>query len=350
MNIIQFPIVVYLCRYQDKDSAGKFSRFVESYKKHPAGCDHLLIIIRKGFEKHESEWDKWTIPLYGISFKVRTYPDEHYTFGYLRLVMEDYPDQYILFCMATCEILVDNWLNLFMQHAQSNRILGCCGSYESANSNNSFDKKMRKLNQIRCSRFSALVKHNVFCLKMCPYLTNTSFLLRIKYKIKRNLYWLLQKKLNWEKFCLSNFYPFPNPALRTATFMVPPQLLKTIYYWPDIVSITSKNVEFLFESGKYSLSIQALIAGYELFVIGADGKAYPIEEWRNSKTFRSHQQENLIIADHHNRCYDAASDKVKKRLEEKSYGQGNVDLTSFWERIRCVDITEIPHFFKQKNG
>ncbi|MDR2410737.1 MAG: hypothetical protein LBE13_21865 [Bacteroidales bacterium] len=93
--------------------------------------------------------------------------------------------------------------------------------------------------------------------------------------------------------------------------MVPPRLLESIYYWPDAASILSKADEFLFESGKYSLSIQALIRCYELLVVGADGKAYSMEKWRNAKTYRSYNQENLVIADHHHRCYEAASAVMK---------------------------------------
>jgi hypothetical protein len=350
MNVILKPLVVYVSRYQDRYSFEKFSRFVESYKKHPSGVEHHLIIIRKGFEEYEYEWAKWIIQLEGISYEIRSYPDEHYVFGYLRLVMEDFPDQYILFCMATTEILIDNWLYLFMTHAQSNRILGCSGSYESFNSNFS-DKNVRKLNNKMCPRFSVSVRHSIFCSKQCPYRSNVSIFSfsSIKGEMKCKLYRLLGKKGRWEKFCIHNFYPFPNPALCTTGFMVPPRLLESIYYWPNVASILSKNDEFLFESGKYSLTVQALHMGYEVLVVGADSKTYSLAEWRKAKTFRSYNQENLIIANHHHRCYTAASDKMKRLFEKKTYGTGDVDLTSFWEQIQHINISEIPLFFNQKN-
>jgi hypothetical protein len=349
METILKPIVVYVCRCQDRYSFEKFSRFVESYKKHPSGIEHHLIIIRKGFDEYEYEWAKWVLLLEGISFELRTYPDEHYVFGYHRLVMEDHPDQYILFCVASCEILVDNWLALFMRHARNNRILSHGGSFESMYSDVS-NRIKYKWNHIRGKKICFSSTSKDYCLTRCPYYRNeTTFFSSIKCSLKELLRFLFGVRGKWEIFCSSNnFYPFPNPSLRTSALMVPPQLLKSIYYWPDVMSLSNKNQEFLFESGKYSLSIQALIAGYELLVVGADGKAYPMSEWRDSKTYRSFNQENLVIADHHTRCYEVASLTGKRTFEETVYGKGNVDLAPFFEQITHSDVSKISDFFNRE--
>jgi hypothetical protein len=354
MSIVLLPIVVYLCRYQDNDSAGKFSRFIESYKKYPAGCEHFLIIIRKGFEHHESEWSKWCIQLEEISYELRSYPDERYCFGYQRLIIEDHPDQYILFCTASTEILVDNWLALFMRHARNNRILGHCGSFQSMYSDSvkRRNKLRLRIGKPKCFPSSVLSAHNNllknYCLTRCPYPHNWTLFSSIKHMLKDLLRFLFCIKGKWDMFCNStNFYPFPNPVLRTSAFMIPPRILESIYYWPDVMSLSSKNQEFLFESGKYSLSIQALIAGYELLVVGADGKAYSMTEWQNSKTYRSFNQENLVIADHHTRCYEVASITGKRIFEEDVYGKGDVDITSFLEQIAHLDLSEVSDFFNR---
>jgi hypothetical protein len=36
------PVVVYVCRKQSDEAGESFTRFINSYKKHPAGCEHLL--------------------------------------------------------------------------------------------------------------------------------------------------------------------------------------------------------------------------------------------------------------------------------------------------------------------
>jgi hypothetical protein len=325
------PIVVYFSRYQDKDSAGKFSRFVESYKLHPAGLEHDLIIIRKGFGEHELEWKSWSSLLNGITYECRSFPDEHYTFGYMRLVIEEHPERYILFLLSSCEILVDNWLSLFMKHAGIKKVLGCGGTYSSLNA--VFLDKRR----ITCSPFSISVLRNNFCRKCCPHgITTTnikSLINRFKFNIKLRLrrFGVISKH---ERFCRANFYPFPNPYLHTAKFMIPPHFLDNISHWPEVSSISSKNTEFLFESGKQSLTNQAIRAGYEVLVIGADGVAYPIDKWKESKTFFSYNQENTVIGDHYNRCYEAASNKIKKNMELLSYGADKLDVKIFMQRFK----------------
>ncbi|TCG02811.1 hypothetical protein BZM27_53080 [Paraburkholderia steynii] len=42
----------YLARHVE--GLQSFRRFVDSYKRHPAGCDHKLVIIYKGFE-HDAD-------------------------------------------------------------------------------------------------------------------------------------------------------------------------------------------------------------------------------------------------------------------------------------------------------
>jgi len=304
------PIVVYVSRFQDEDSAGKFARFVDSCKKHPAGHEHDLFIIKKGFQEHEDVWDTWIRQLDGIPFQIRAYPDRHFVFGYVRNLMEEFPDRYILICNATCEIRVDQWLDLFMCHANPNRILGAMGSYRS--------------------------------MIFPPPLTLRNF---IRSSGKTRHAWWLSLWGNRRTFWSENFYPYPNPHLRTAVFMVPPRLLERWFYWPRSESILSKNDEFLFESGKFSMTVQALLAGLEPLVVGVDGKAYPIVEWPHAETFQSGEQKNLVISDHQARTYDAYSFERKKRTAKGIWKSEIDQLDRFFEQVMSSDTSQIETFF-----
>jgi hypothetical protein len=317
-------IVVYVIRKQDENSAMRFSRFVTSYKKHPAGFEHKLIIIRKGFQDCEDEWQQWITQLEGIPFELRSYPDRHYFFGYIRLVMEDYPDQYILSCASTTEILVDNWLYLFMKHAKLNRILSHCGCFQSlAGSEMSHSNKDRWENII--SKIGRFVSFD--------------------YSIKQVLF--NRRNVNKLKSYASDlYYPFPNPYLRTSVFMVPPRLLSAIY-WPTVDSIQTKYDDYLFESSKYGLSAQALYRDYNLLVVGRDGEAYNIPEWKDSGTFRSKDQYNLVIGDHHTSDFYFASSSQKKMFEDLTYGKGNIDLDSFLSQIKRSTLENAPEFYRK---
>lgn len=112
------------------------------------------------------------------------------------------------------------------------------------------------------------------------------------------------------------FPAFPNPHLRTNGFVVARQLLLDLE-WP---TLDSKLAALMFESGSSSLSRQVWDRGLEVRVVGADGLAYPQERWRESATFRSGGQRNLLIADNRTRQYEEADSGLRRRLELMSWG------------------------------
>jgi len=323
------PIVVYVCRYQDEDSAGKFARFFDSYKQLPAGYEHELFIIKKGFQEHEDIWDVWTQQLDGISYQIRAYPDRHFVFGYVRNLMEEFPDRYIFVCNATCEILVDQWLDLYMRHANPNRILGAMGSYDSFYSN-------------YVANFSTI-----------PPLTLKNFIRSssaTRSKWWRSFFGYDVQPPQHPCYNADNFYPHPNPLLRTLAIMLPPRLLERIFYWPRSENVHSKDDEYLFEMGKFGLTAQALLAGLEPLVVGADGRTYAIEEWPQSKTFWSGNQENLIIADRWSRHYDKMPADVRNIMQYHQAYEGLENLNRYFEQVMSSDTSQIEAFFLKSTG
>ena len=316
------PIILYFSRYQDvgrydgEDSAGRFARFVNSYKRHPAGHEHELFIIKKGYQEHENIWNDWTRQLDGIPFQTREYPDKYFTSGYIRNLMEEFPDRYILVCVATSEILVDNWLDLFMKHASPNRILGSMGSH---------------WDPIETTDVPPLTLRNI---------------IRSSHATRRKWWSLLWGHGLRHPFKnTDNFYPGNVPHLRTTTFMLPPRILERIFYWPRCENNLSKNDDILMEFGKFSLTAQALLAGLEPLVVGADGRSYTIKEWPESKTFFVSDQENLIVGDHFSRQYEGFPIEGKKKMTEKMLGYGKESVDQFIEQVMSSDTSQIETFF-----
>ena len=322
------PIVVYVSRYQDEDSAGKFARFVDSYKKHPAGYEHELFNIKKGYQEHEDVWDAWVRQLDGIPFQIRAYPDRHFVFGYVRNLMEEFPDRYILVCNATSEIRVDQWLDLYMRHANPNRILGTMGSYGS----------------VCHGQTSRIIATTPFTLKN---------LIRSSSATRRQWWRQFLQFLGYDFPSQSQetiitgkyFYPPPNPHLRTTGLMLPPRLLERIFYWPRSEDIYTKNDEYYFEHGKFGLTVQALLTGMEPLVVGANGQAYTIREWSQSGTFMSDEQNNLIINDWCSRLYENFSLKEKKNYFKAVYGYQDEKIANFFDQIRSSDTSQIASVF-----
>ena len=113
---------------------------------------------------------------------------------------------------------------------------------------------------------------------------------------------------------------FPNPHLRTNTFMIERQRLLALRAGP----FRSKADCYRFESGRRSLTRQILARGLAVRVVGANGVAYPPERWRESKTFRVGEQPNLLVADNRTREYGEADPDKQRWLAglawEKQHG------------------------------
>jgi hypothetical protein len=93
--------------------------------------------------------------------------------------------------------------------------------------------------------------------------------------------------------------PFPNPHLRTNAFALERELMLSLE-WPRGLG---KLAAVALEGGNQSLTRQVLERGLEARVVGRDGVAYPPERWKESRTFRAGEQENLLIADNRTRHY-----------------------------------------------
>jgi hypothetical protein len=112
------------------------------------------------------------------------------------------------------------------------------------------------------------------------------------------------------------FPPFPNPHLRTNGFMLERELMLDLD-WP----LSRSKLEALaLESGKRSISRQVWERGLDVRVVGRDGVAYPSERWRESATFRSGGQSNLLIADNRTLQYEQADPAFKDTLERMAWG------------------------------
>ena len=127
----------------------------------------------------------------------------------------------------------------------------------------------------------------------------------------------------WLRRRRRDFDPFPNPHLRTNGFMLERELMLDLD-WP---AVNSKAAAWALESGKRSISRQVWERGLDVVVVGRDGVAYGRDHWRESATFRSGDQRNLLIADNRTRQYDEADAVMKRRLEEMAWGRaGSVRL------------------------
>jgi hypothetical protein len=94
------------------------------------------------------------------------------------------------------------------------------------------------------------------------------------------------------------FENFPNPHLRTNGFAMDRNLIGELD-WPTRMT---REETVALEGGTRSLTRQVQARGLKTLVVGRDG-AYPPERWRQSRTFRVGEQENLLLGDNRTRHY-----------------------------------------------
>jgi hypothetical protein len=105
------------------------------------------------------------------------------------------------------------------------------------------------------------------------------------------------------------FEPFPNPHLRTNGFAMERQLILELDWDADL----SREETVMLEGGHHSLTRQVRERGLETLVVGRDG-THPPQRWRESATFRSGKQANLLLADNRTRHYQEAGPLVRRGL------------------------------------
>jgi hypothetical protein len=113
-------------------------------------------------------------------------------------------------------------------------------------------------------------------------------------------------------------YPhFPNPHIRTTTFMIEREMVVDL----KLEDAHDKRSTYLLESGRNSITRQILQRGLRTVVAGRDGNTYGIKNWAVSRTYRSGEQDNLLVADRRTRDWQRASPRLRRRLSRDAWGE-----------------------------
>lgn len=225
-------------------------RFLASYREHPAGTAHRLVVALAGPGGDRSPWRRAFAGVEHEELEVGEGMDlDHYREVADRVAAERY-----CFVNTVSTVLADDWLGHLERALQEPGvgIVGATGSYESPNS--------VRPGPLRRSR--------------------------------------------------PGHDSFPNPHLRTNGFALERELLLSLD-WPT--GLTKLEAVAL-EGGSRSLTRQVQERGLQALVVGRDGVAYPPERWRQSNTFRVGEQANLLLADNRTRHYQEAGSLVRRGL------------------------------------
>lgn len=134
--------------------------------------------------------------------------------------------------------------------------------------------------------------------------------------------WLRGKRRHW-LYQLATLprarrdYPrFPNPHIRTTAFMAQRDTLLEL----GLEGAGDKRATYLLESGPRSVTRIVQERGLRPVVVGRDGRAYDVADWPRSATYRAGGQRNLLVADRRTADWERASPRLRKRLSRDAWG------------------------------
>ncbi len=241
---------------------GYMRAFLDAYRQHDALATHELHLLYNGFESdsQRQEFDAVAASTPHVKFETN---DSVLDLEAYRQLFNATAAEYYLFLGSYTRPLVDGWLDLLLRH-QCRPDIGMVapsGSYESMSSGS-------------------------------PLVTRL--------------------------FRLTQFRAFPNPHLRTGAFMIQRDVVDRMR-WPVV---HTKLDAWKLENGRRSFSAQVTSLGLKTVVAGADGVAYEWPDWQRSETFRSGEQENLVIADNRTDDWRSATAEERSELSRLAWGSG----------------------------
>jgi hypothetical protein len=113
-------------------------------------------------------------------------------------------------------------------------------------------------------------------------------------------------------------YPrFPNPHIRTTAFIVERAIVMAM----NLDAAKDKRATYLLESGRRSVTRQILERDLRVVVTGRDGHIYGVKDWAAARTYRSGEQDNLLVADRRTEDWRTASPRLRRRLSRDAWGE-----------------------------
>lgn len=121
--------VVYLAYFNENIgyNLNIVERFLDSYKKKPAGIEHSLTIIAKNCA-NKNTYNNLCLLAQKNKAKVVDLPDDGWDFGSYFRISKMIKDEYIFFCGGYVQILADNWLKNFYNAFLNNNTIQLAGA------------------------------------------------------------------------------------------------------------------------------------------------------------------------------------------------------------------------------
>jgi len=293
--------VVYLCRFAEGEEP--VHRFLRSYRTHPAGFEHDLHVVFKGFPNREAS-DRLRALFGELLIGTIELEDTGFDIGSYAAAAKAVANSQLLFFNTFSEILANDWLAHFAKALALPGVglVGATGSWQSVRSG----YEARLLRLLRQPGW---------------YLSRRAFARaapadedigepddEVQVDFRR---WLRRAgRIGQYPFRVYGFRGYPNPHIRTNAFMIQREIFSSLRG----TVFMRKMDAYKFESGRRSMTRQIMARGLRAVVLDRWGKIYDIPEWKSSSTFWTDVQQNLLVADNQTNSYSTGSDRHRKML------------------------------------
>lgn len=299
--------VLYLARHAEGIDA--LRRFADSYRAHPAGTAHQLVVLYKGFLE-QSALAAARAVFHDIPHEGLELDDSGFDIGSYLEAIRWLPHDYLCPVSTYTEIAAPGWLALLAKRATKAGVglAGAMGSYESMLDSQRLFHKARWLGRKPGFRADRGLQHYYHFLledeaAPAPAAPGTRSMTA---SLKR--LWLEPRfRTYWKGFVAARDpidvtrYPgFPNPHIRTTGFMIRRDRLLA----HDRASMRTKDDSYAFESGFDGLTVQVRRAGLAAVVVAKDDRDFDVPDWPRSGTFRLGDQRNLLVTDGQSRKFE----------------------------------------------
>lgn len=283
--------VVFLARGID-GGVPAVVEFMDSYRRHPAGWDHHLYLLAKGWDG-EDGYDTMRQHAAEVSATVIDLPDDGFDWGAYFRAAERVSEEWICCLNTHSRIECDNWLGLLMGAAAAPGVgaAGCTGNLGTVAPVRQFIRPI-----------IAEVARNKGLLK--ALIAGVHAWVMFLYR--------------WPKY-VGQFKGFPNPHLRSNAFVMRRGTLRAFAARSQFPS--GKYDAFALESGREGLTRFLEHQGLGVRVAGADGTSFTDDQWVDSRTFRALWQDNLVVSDNQTRTYETETRAMRRILEICAWGR-----------------------------
>jgi hypothetical protein len=263
-------LVCYL--YTKFDNIRKINCFLKNYKKYKSGIKHDLIICFKLLDQHDLKIARKALKNIKYIEFIDPCKKNDWDFGSYKRVAKTFYNKDILFLNSHSYPVCNNWLKKLFLYKNKKTVIAPTASYES------------------------LVDS-----------------IKLKNKFHKIFRYLIRKK----RFS-KNFDKFPNPHLRTSSFLINSRIF--FNYIKD-KPLKNKEDTLKIESGKNGLMKFLKKKKIKTLVVNSDGNKFDEDNWKFSETYCYKKKNKAIISDKHSRKFIKFDKNKKQSVRLKVWGK-----------------------------